>query len=188
MSNCTIVIAHSQYIVLKGLATIIHKIENSCEIISVSSAESLAEVIYKNKPDIVLYESSLYSIVADIEEDIVLVRVDGNNQVITTDEKVIQLSTPGKELTAMLENIIKEFQNSDSGKNTDELSDRENDIVRHVAIGYTNQEIADKLFISMHTVITHRKNITRKLGIKTVSGLTVYALINKLVQMSEVKK
>ena len=68
------------------------------------------------------------------------------------------------------------------------LSGRENDILKHVALGYTNQEIADKLFLSVHTVTTHRKNITRKLGIKTVSGLTVYALMNRLVLSTEIEK
>jgi len=68
------------------------------------------------------------------------------------------------------------------------LSVRENDILKHVAFGHTNQEIANKLFLSVHTVTTHRKNITRKLGIKTVSGLTVYALMNKLVLPTEIEK
>jgi DNA-binding CsgD family transcriptional regulator len=65
------------------------------------------------------------------------------------------------------------------------LSDREKSVVREIALGRTNKEIADNLFISAHTVITHRKNITRKLGVKTVSGLTVYAILNKLIQMEE---
>jgi len=55
-------------------------------------------------------------------------------------------------------------------------------------MGLTNQEIADKLFLSVHTVMTHRKKITRKLGIKTVSGLTVFALMNKLVDIREVER
>ena len=49
-----------------------------------------------------------------------------------------------------------------------------------------NKEIADRLSISIHTVITHRKNITRKTGIKTVAGLTVYALLNHLLDVKSI--
>lgn len=67
-----------------------------------------------------------------------------------------------------------------------DLSKREKEIIRQVALGLTSKEIADKLFISMHTVLTHRKNINRKLGIKTVSGITVYAILNALVSPDEI--
>jgi len=53
--------------------------------------------------------------------------------------------------------------------------------------GKTNKEIADDLFLSIHTVVTHRKNITNKLGIKSISGLTVYAIINGFVAMEDVE-
>jgi len=62
-----------------------------------------------------------------------------------------------------------------------ELSAREKEILVCVAKGMLNKEIADVCNLSIHTVITHRKNITRKTGIKTVAGLTVYALLNNLV-------
>jgi DNA-binding NarL/FixJ family response regulator len=68
-----------------------------------------------------------------------------------------------------------------------ELSKQEKKILTQLALGLTNKEIADKLFISAHTVMTHRKNITRKLGIKTVSGLTVYAILNKLVDVRDIQ-
>ena len=61
------------------------------------------------------------------------------------------------------------------------LSAREKEILVCVAKGMLNKEIADAENISIHTVITHRKNITRKTGIKTVAGLTVYALLNNLI-------
>jgi DNA-binding NarL/FixJ family response regulator len=67
------------------------------------------------------------------------------------------------------------------------LSNREIELLKQVCLGHTNQEIADKLFLSVHTVMTHRKNITKKLGIKTVSGLTVYSLMNNLVDIREVE-
>ncbi len=61
------------------------------------------------------------------------------------------------------------------------LSDRELEVLKEVSKGYANKEIADRLHISINTVITHRKNITEKLEIKTIAGLTVYALINNLI-------
>ena len=67
-----------------------------------------------------------------------------------------------------------------------ELSNREIDVLVSVAKGMTNKEISDLLSISVHTVITHRKNIVKKTGIKSVAGLTVYALLNNLVEESEI--
>jgi DNA-binding NarL/FixJ family response regulator len=61
------------------------------------------------------------------------------------------------------------------------LSDRELDVLKLLVEGSSNKEIANKLFISTHTVISHRKNISQKTGIKSVSGLTIFAVLNKLV-------
>lgn len=66
------------------------------------------------------------------------------------------------------------------------LSSREEEVLKEVARGLTNKEIADALNISMNTVMSHRKNITAKLNIKTVSGLTFYALMNNLISGEEV--
>jgi DNA-binding NarL/FixJ family response regulator len=77
---------------------------------------------------------------------------------------------------------MNEFAQSEATKNDDvELSKRETDVLVAVAKGMMNKEIADQMNISIHTVISHRKNITRKTGIKSVSGLTVYALLNNLI-------
>ena len=69
----------------------------------------------------------------------------------------------------------------------EELSAREKEILVSVARGMLNKEIADKHNISINTVITHRKNISRKTGIKTVAGLTVYALLNNLIDINTVE-
>lgn len=65
------------------------------------------------------------------------------------------------------------------------LSEREKEIVALVVKGMKNKEIADKLFISVHTVLTHRKNISHKLNIHSVSGLTIYAIVNAIVSISD---
>lgn len=64
---------------------------------------------------------------------------------------------------------------------TEELSDREKDVLAQLVRGLSNKEIADVLCISTHTVISHRKNITRKLNIHSTAGLTIYAIVNKLI-------
>lgn len=82
-----------------------------------------------------------------------------------------------------LSDKIKAFQNQSSinGKRENSLTERETEVLKLLSFGHSNKDIADKLFISIHTVISHRKNITEKLGIKSVSGLTVYAIINNLI-------
>ena len=67
------------------------------------------------------------------------------------------------------------------------LSPREKEIIVCVVKGMTNKQIADTLCISTHTVITHRRNIAAKLQIHSAAGLTIYAIVNKLVELSEIK-
>lgn len=66
-----------------------------------------------------------------------------------------------------------------------ELSKREKEVVRLLALGASNKDIAEKLSLSLHTALTHRKNIIRKLGIKTAAGLTVYAILNGMITLEE---
>ena len=70
---------------------------------------------------------------------------------------------------------------------TEELSDREKDVLIQVVRGLSNKEIADVLCISTHTVITHRKNIAHKLNIHSSAGLTIYAIVNKLVDINSME-
>ncbi len=67
------------------------------------------------------------------------------------------------------------------------LSDREKDIVACVTKGMSNKEIAEELYLSVHTVTTHRRNISNKLQIHTTAGLTIYAIANKLVNIEEIQ-
>ena len=70
---------------------------------------------------------------------------------------------------------------------TGELSEREKDVLIQVVRGLSNKEIADVLCISTHTVITHRTHITRKLNIHSTAGLTIYAIVNHLVDLNNLE-
>lgn len=102
---------------------------------------------------------------------------------------VLDIYMSGAEIIKKLVKTIEISSETDNKNTTDnvDLSDREKEILISVAIGLTNKEIADKHNISVHTVISHRKNISRKIGIKTVSGLTIYAIFNNLISESDIQ-
>ncbi|MDR1757118.1 MAG: LuxR C-terminal-related transcriptional regulator [Culturomica sp.] len=74
-----------------------------------------------------------------------------------------------------------------NGYDSSDLSERERQTLAALARGLSNKEIAEKLNISIHTVISHRKNIVRKTGIKTAQGLTLYAFINNLITPKDLR-
>ena len=94
-------------------------------------------------------------------------------------ERQLKKNDVAKNITSMV------FKGGQDTQNT--LSDRERDIIVGVVQGLQNKEIADRLFISVNTVITHRRNIARKLQIHSAAGLTIYAIVNGLVDISSVK-
>lgn len=87
-----------------------------------------------------------------------------------------------RDVSLNISNMLSQTATSDEN-----LSDREKDVIIGVVQGMSNKEIADHLFISVNTVITHRRNIARKLQIHSPAGLTIYAIVNKLVDISSVK-
>jgi len=89
-------------------------------------------------------------------------------------------------VTASLEQIFNKIgqinTNSDKSQQED-LTEREIEVLTQMVKGLSNKEMADKLNISIHTVISHRKNITDKTGIKSLSGLTIYAITKKIIPL-----
>lgn len=100
---------------------------------------------------------------------------------------VIEITDEASAILRKLRLALENNRDTPDSNESYELSERETEILTAVARGLTNKEIADLHHISIHTVISHRKNITRKTGIKTVSGLTVYAFLNNLIDQNEVE-
>ncbi len=84
--------------------------------------------------------------------------------------------------------LFKLTKEPDCDRRHESLSGREKEVIACVVQGMTNKQIADKLFISTHTVITHRRNIASKLGIHSPAGLTIYAIVNKLVELDDIRE
>ena len=88
--------------------------------------------------------------------------------------------------TVIVSAIEKEIYKSKDDVNSSEgLSEREIEVLIALVHGMANKEIAEKLSISIHTVLSHRKNISRKTGIRSQSGLTIYALSEKMIRLEE---
>lgn len=87
------------------------------------------------------------------------------------------------------ENCMHESMDEETTDNSgnDNLSEREKEVIVHVVRGMSNKEIAEHMFISPNTVMTHRRNISRKLNIRSAAGLTIYAIVNGLVNLEDVK-
>ena len=106
-------------------------------------------------------------------------------------DDLINIYDSPDELKHKLERLNAEEASTEPQEEEEEqqtLSSREKEIVVCVVKGMTNREIADRLYLSTHTVITHRRNIARKLQVHSASGLTVYAIVNKLVELNDIKK
>lgn len=112
--------------------------------------------------------------------------------IIITDKSSTDLNTLSSDLdeTSVIErltHILDSLSESNKEKKQSNLSQREIDVLKLVAKGLINKEIAEQLSISFNTVLTHRKNITAKLGIKSVSGLGFYAIMNGYISETDLK-
>lgn len=95
---------------------------------------------------------------------------------------VISPRQPFENIIEVIDNALKCIKRSNSeAESQGELSAREVEVLRCVAKGMINKEIAEELHISINTVLSHRKNIVAKVGIKTVSGLCLYAMMNGII-------
>ena len=99
-----------------------------------------------------------------------------------SEQRILRVSEDTETIAEAIENIISSIRKQSEESENKELSLRETQVLSLIVEGLTNKEIADKLHISFNTVLTHRKNISAKLGIKTVAGLTSYALMNGLTK------
>ena len=99
---------------------------------------------------------------------------------------IIELNDDFQRVKSTLNQVTNTLQSEGDEPDTAPLSDREKDVLVCLSKGLKNNEIADQLNISVHTVITHRKNIVRKTGIKSVAALTVYAILNNLIEEKDI--
>ena len=189
-----VVIIEPSVIVQKGIESII--ISSGCEFEIVglfSDFSHYSSFSYTLDPDIFLVNPGIIafnrkdSIKNYLPESVnvpvaALLYMHVNGESIRQFNGYIDIYDNAAKITDKLRELILKNNSSEVISESFDLSEREKEILISVTSGNTNKEIASNFSISIHTVMSHRKNIIRKIGIKSVSGLTVYALLNGLIE------
>jgi len=193
MKNHKIVINIPSFLLRKAVLSVLYENFSAIDVVVVDTANNsnMTEIMLRERPDIILLQNAKIPFDDFVFKDIFVVAIAGNETPTAKNEfldEVLTINDSQSTIIHKLQKIINKIKLTHNDTITaQELRSREKEILKAVAQGHTNQEIAEKLFLSIHTITTHRKNITAKLGIKTISGLTLYALLNGLVNLEETK-
>lgn len=191
-----ILIAETSPVLSAGFSQCMRRIPGfQANVIEVKTIEDLNDFISSNKPDIILVNPTFGG---SFNPETFRNEHEGVNSKIIAIE-IGKLSKQAAELYDSVISVIDDLDtikrkikdvftpSVDPSDEKENLSQREKEIISLIVKGLTNQEIADRLFLSIHTIITHRRNITRKLEIHSATGLTIYAIVNKIVDIGDIK-
>ena len=200
MSKTNFVIFEKSFLVRYGLVSLLKENKDIEVSGDYDTADNFSSFIQKNEPDIVIINQDLHTEINPqtlkhllSEYSFKIIGISNKHKTDTANifNNYFLYKTEKSEILRIINKLISQTGDNikkGKGKDNNKISERESAVLACVAKGLTNKEIAEELFISTHTVITHRKNIVRKLGIKTVSGLTVYAILNKIIDMSDLQQ
>lgn len=191
-------IAEPSVIIRSGLETILKRLPGfKIQLIEITSADYLFDSLRMHHPDILIINPSLLGCytLPHMKDDcncsrlkcIALLYAVADHTLLKQYDDSINIYDNEDQIKLKLERLFELFHEvPESTEDQQVLSAREKEIVVGVVKGMTNKEIAEKLYLSTHTVITHRRNIAKKLQIHSPSGLTIYAIVNKLVQLEDI--
>ena len=203
MNNSTslkIVVAETSVIIRSGLTAVLKRLPNlNVHPVEVSSPDALQNYLQLHTPDVVIVNPTfggwfnLKDFKAEHGRQENIKYVEMVCSVIDTNalkeyDAHFAIYDDTDVIAERLEQLLKNEEEATGDNEQEALSQREKEIITCVVKGMTNKAIADKLFLSIHTVITHRRNIARKLQIHSSAGLTIYAIVNKLVELQDIKE
>ena len=187
-----IAVAETSVIIRSGLTTVLKRLPNlNVMPIEVSSPESLQSYIHLHTPDILIVNPAFggwFDLPAFKVENgkvetkylALVCSVIDSNSLKEYDDHLSICDDPETIATKINQLLCTDDEE-------EKESEQETEIITCVVKGMTNKAIADQLYLSIHTVITHRRNIARKLQIHSPAGLTIYAIVNKLVELQDIK-
>lgn len=193
-----IAIAETSVIIRGGLTAALKRLPNvKVQPIELLSVKALSDCLRTQYPEMLIVNPTFgdYFDVNKFREEtagkkirlIALVSSFVDASLLTKYDESISIFDDLDILSKKIHGLLNLASEEEELDNQETLSQREKEIVICVVKGMTNKEIAENLFLSIHTVITHRRNISKKLQIHSAAGLTIYAIVNKLVTLNDVK-
>jgi len=192
--NINILLLSDSYLILKSLPDLIINYFKKINVFSeIEQFDQIMSELEKNQYNLLFIDEQHYQknkfFLEKFKDKVFLVIINNNKDINLDDEKIVYLDICSNKnlILKFFENLtsrINSLNQSEEDENK-ELTSREKLILQMIAKGMTTKSIADNLGLSIQTVSTHRKNISQKLEIKTVSGLTLYAILNNLITLDE---
>lgn len=184
-------VVESSDLLYAGLVSMLGQIRAGIQAVRVQDVSRLREQIRKEQPDVLLINPLRAGGETPSKIKATTDRPDLLCVAFLTDLCSLSMATEYDAQISIYDSFeqIRDKMEALSPKGSEEektLSQREKEIVTYVVKGLTNKQIADKLFLSQHTVVTHRRNIASKLNIHSSAGLTVYAIASKLVRLEDI--
>ncbi len=196
-NNLHIVLIEPSSIVYEGLCTILGYSDNQFKITRFESIEEIPNYLIRKKVDILIINPGLIrnnlktynSIRSSLPQAkfIGIVYSFFDQHLLSAFDDIISIYDNPEFIIGHMQRPANQRMDSEHGHQQEKLSERETDVLKLLTSGNSNKEIADQLNISTHTVISHRKNITQKTGIKSVSGLTIYAVVKNIITLDNYK-
>lgn len=190
MKQLRIALAVGSPVIAEGLRSMIDASDDLAVVLSVDSLRALVDHTAAIAPDVAIISTDLCPAeTSDIKSafpelsDMTLIAVQSslcNEDMLRRFDQSIHIFNSAEQIVRHIREAA-DRPAANSYADSHDLSERERDVLILVAKGHTNKEIASMLNISPHTVISHRKNIAHKTGIRSVAGLTVYAILNRLI-------
>lgn len=193
MPASAMIVEHSE-IVRKGMLSILEDCGLFYEIRELACSANMLEMIRRYQPDVIIVNPSLIDLhfrerIANKDyKPRLAAMVYGfhDEPMMTVFDEIIPVNDTRAKILKKFNRLIRN-ETIQPGIRETQLSERELDVLKQLVQGLSNKEISDKLFISVHTVISHRKNIVHKLNIKSVAGLTVYAILNGIASAEDLQ-
>ena len=195
-NRTNIAIVDSSVIVYEGLSTILLQDSrtqyrlfhfDSLEEMILEMPETDIEVLILN-PSLAIIDSKNLQRIRNNRKSILCIGILYSffeKETLSLFDDFIQITDQPSVITETIHKLISSNQTKVKFSQKEQISQRETEVLQQLVKGLSNKEIADKLNISTHTVISHRKNIIQKTGIKSQAGLTIYAITNKIVNIED---
>lgn len=184
-------------LIKEGTRALLFQLQGSIKIQEFDDLQSLNDFIKENNLALIIIDAALVAagikLLNNIRKEndrtsVVAIQYQYVNQsLLNICDSIITIDQPATEIMKTYSALIEKDGSINQIIKSDFLSEREIDVLKLLVTGFSGKEIAEKLNISINTVITHRKNISFKTGIKSLAGLTIYAVTNKVISMNNLQ-